>query len=76
MTAAKAIYLMSAGLGMLGALALYQGSSAYEQVGAYLDTRTLRRITSRIKRRRIAQRFGLGLITASFFFLGAAQFTR
>ncbi len=61
-------------LGVVGSVALYRESSPYEQVGAYLDTRTLTRITYRTKRRRIAQRVGPGLIMASFFFLGAAQF--
>jgi hypothetical protein len=73
-TIIKIMNLASAACGVLGALALYNGSFAYEHPGFLADAQNkmINEMWGRNRRRQRWQRFGLGLITISFLLQGVA----
>jgi hypothetical protein len=77
MTLIKAINLASAVLGMLGTIALYKGSFAFEPGGGFYDDEDYsinKAICARNRRRQLKQRIGLALIGGAFALQVAAQF--
>ena len=72
MTLIKAINLASAVLGMLGTIALYKGSFAYEQ-GFFYDM-DLKAMNVRNRRRQLKQRVGVALIGVAFALQVVVQF--
>jgi hypothetical protein len=77
MTLIKAINLASAALGMLGTIALYKGSFAFEPGGFFyddVDHSMNKAICARNRRRQLKQRVGVALIGAAFALQVVAQF--
>jgi hypothetical protein len=74
MTPAKMIKIASGVAGMAGALALYNGSFAFEQFVGYDNAETIKGKSSRNTQRLWFQRAGLALIFVSFALQIAARF--
>jgi hypothetical protein len=78
LTPGRWINLVSAALGAIGAIVLFNGSFAYESFSPMHSrsqrTDTVKAQTERNRRRQSMQRIGLGLILASFVLQGVAQF--
>jgi hypothetical protein len=74
MTPGRWINLVSAALGAIGAIVLFNGSFAYESFQPYHSAATIKAQTARNLIRQLKQRIGIGLILASFVLQGAAQF--
>jgi len=76
MTLSNMINLISAAFGLLGAIALYKGSFAYEQGGFYDDENfsITKAMNIRNRRRQWQQRMGLALIAFGLSLQAAVQF--
>lgn len=72
MTAPQLASWASVVTGFLGTVPLFKGSFAYESLPQYTSTEGVKALARKNKRRRLFQRLGLALLSASFAAQGVA----